>query len=112
MTAAVQMNTRLDKVTKIAGDAVFARYGYTPSAAVQSLWAYVVQHDELPAFMPSRTPKKSKEEAVAEIRDNAGMAVRMFSDMLGIPLDQGRLEELSYDELRELSWEERGYLRG
>ncbi|MDM8271302.1 type II toxin-antitoxin system RelB/DinJ family antitoxin [Thermophilibacter provencensis] len=41
-----QMNTRIDAALKEAGDAVLARLGYSPSAAVRGLWQYMVDHQE------------------------------------------------------------------
>ena len=41
-----QMNTRMDATLKEAGDAVLARLGYTPSAAVRGLWRFVVTHQD------------------------------------------------------------------
>lgn len=42
----VQMNTRIDERLKELGDDVLRRMGYTPSAAVRSLWRYVVGHQD------------------------------------------------------------------
>ena len=41
-----QMNTRIDASLKEAGDAVLARMGYSPSAAVRGLWQFVVDHQD------------------------------------------------------------------
>ena len=41
-----QMNTRIDIALKEAGDAVLARLGYSPSAAVRGLWQFVVDHQD------------------------------------------------------------------
>ena len=41
-----QMNTRIDAALKEAGDAVLARFGYSPSAAVRGLWQFVVDHQD------------------------------------------------------------------
>lgn len=41
-----QMNTRIDAALKEAGDAVLARLGYSPSAAVRGLWQFVVDHQD------------------------------------------------------------------
>lgn len=41
-----QMNTRIDATLKEAGDAVLARLGYSPSAAVRGLWQFVVDHQD------------------------------------------------------------------
>ena len=41
-----QMNTRIDMALKEAGDAVLARLGYSPSAAVRGFWQFVVDHQD------------------------------------------------------------------
>ena len=41
-----QMNTRIDASLKEAGDAVLARLGCSPSAAVRGLWQFVVDHQD------------------------------------------------------------------
>lgn len=45
-TRQTQMNTRIDAALKEAGDAVLARLGYSPSAAVRGLWQFVVDHQD------------------------------------------------------------------
>ena len=45
---ATQMNVRLDRELKRAGDAVLAGHGYTPSCAVRALWEYLSVHAKLP----------------------------------------------------------------
>lgn len=108
MATTVQMNTRIDKGLKAAGDEVLHRYGYSPSSAVQALWGFVVEHNSLPEFMPVKDTNKAKVERAKEIEASAGMAVRLFEEKTGIHLDMSVLDALSYDELRELAWKERG----
>lgn len=38
----IQMNVRIDRQLKEAGDAVLAHIGMTPSKAVRTLWEYLV----------------------------------------------------------------------
>ncbi len=40
------MNTRIDASLKKTGDAVLARLGYSPSAAVRGLWQYIVDNQD------------------------------------------------------------------
>lgn len=47
----VQMNVRMDRQLKEAGDAVLAHIGMTPSQAVRTLWEYLVVN----GCMPSRS---------------------------------------------------------
>ena len=38
--ASMQMNVRIDKEDKLAGDEAFESIGYTPSKIVQAVWSY------------------------------------------------------------------------
>lgn len=53
--ATVQMSIRIDEKLKAQGDAVFARYGFTPSQAVQAIWAYVASRQSVPEFLVHRS---------------------------------------------------------
>lgn len=44
----VQMNVRMDRQLKEAGDAVLQRIGMTPSQAVRELWSYLVERGRMP----------------------------------------------------------------
>ncbi len=108
MAATIQMNTRISKALKQSGDAVLERNGYTPSSAVRALWLYLSEHGTLPSFMPKAKNAASNDERAAEIESNAGMAVRMLEDLIGKENVRRQDDELSYDELKELAWEDRG----
>lgn len=108
MAATIQMNTRISKALKQSGDAVLERNGYTPSSAVRALWLYLSEHGSLPSFMPKAKNTTSKDERAAEIESNTGMAIRMLEDLIGKERVSGQDDELSYEELRELAWEDRG----
>lgn len=45
----VQMNVRIDRQLKEAGDAVLAHLGMTPSQAVRALWEYLVVNGRMPS---------------------------------------------------------------
>lgn len=47
-TRPVQMNVRMNRQLKEAGDAVLSRMGMTPSQAVRSLWEYLVVQGKVP----------------------------------------------------------------
>lgn len=47
-TRPVQMNVRMDRQLKEAGDAVLSRMGMTPSQVVRSLWEYLVVQGKAP----------------------------------------------------------------
>lgn len=108
MAATIQMNIRISKALKQSGDAVLERNGYTPSSAVRALWLYLSEHGSLPSFMPKAKNATSKDERAAEIESNTGMAIRMLEDLIGKERVSGQDDELSYEELRELAWEDRG----
>ena len=55
-----------------------------------------------------RYSKPEADERAAEIESNAGMAVRMLEDLIGKENVRRQDDELSYDELKELAWEDRG----
>mgnify|MGYP002577295429 CR=1 FL=1 len=107
----VQMNTRIGVGIKHTGDEVLRRYGYTPSSAVQALWTYLAEHNALPPFMPSKAKASDLEARKQEVADNAGFAIRLAVEAGVISSDTSWVDELDYDELRELSWEERGAFR-
>lgn len=107
----VQMNTRIGVEIKRTGDEVLRRYGYTPSSAVQALWTYLAEHNALPPFMPSKAKASDLEARKQEVADNAGFAIRLAVEAGVISPDTSWVDELDYDELRELSWEERGAFR-
>lgn len=44
----VQMNVRMDRQLKEAGDAVLAHIGMTPSQAVRELWQYLTENGHMP----------------------------------------------------------------
>lgn len=43
-----QMNVRMDRQLKEAGDAVLASLGMTPSQAVRELWQYLTENGHMP----------------------------------------------------------------
>lgn len=47
-TRPVQMNVRMNRQLKEAGDAVLSQLGMTPSQAVRSLWKYLVVQNRIP----------------------------------------------------------------
>lgn len=82
-----QMNVRMDRSVKRAGDAVLATLGCTPSQAVRALWGYLVSHAALPAELdhllrqgaldegadePARDVRLDGERMVAEFYERIG----------------------------------------
>jgi len=83
MTTA-QMNIRIDDALKNRGDAVFRRYGVTPSDAVRALWNYTAEHEELPEFIDSHATDAAQEKLRLSVRESSGMATRLLEEMTGI----------------------------
>ena len=99
----MQMNTRIDDDLKLGGDAVLRRYGLTPSSAVRALWQYLVTTNSLPEFLLDERPKHSAaNDALERAEAGQGLALKLAHEagMLG------KLDALSYDELREVAFEE------
>lgn len=107
-----QMNTRIDAALKEAGDAVLARFGYSPSAAVRGLWQFVVDHQDDAASVR----KVIAPDAAGALSDEAARKASAIADLrslyaqtaqeLGIPGNSG-VGLPSWDDLREDWYDER-----
>ena len=107
-----QMNTRIDMALKEAGDAVLARLGYSPSAAVRGLWQFVVDHQDDAASVR----KVIAPDAVTALSDEAARKASAITSLrslyaqtareLGIPGNDG-VGLPSWDDLREDWYHER-----
>ena len=107
-----QMNTRIDASLKEAGDAVLARMGYSPSAAVRGLWQFVVGHqDDVASVREVLEP-----DAASSLTDEAARKASAIADLrslyaqtaqeLGIP-GNSVIGLPSWDDLREDWYDER-----
>ena len=107
-----QMNTRIDIALKEAGDAVLARLGYSPSAAVRGLWQFVVDHQDDAASVR----KVIAPDAATALSDEAARKTSAITGLrslyaqtaqeLGIP-GNGGVGLPSWDDLREDWYDER-----
>ncbi len=99
-----QINARLNIDLKREGDAVLARFGTSATEAIRSLWSYLAQTKQLPDFMAHKdvTVQENVGTCTAPV-DGAGLALRMASER---GLATGRIQELSYQDLRVLAFEE------
>ncbi len=104
----VQMNVRMDRQLKDAGDAVLAQIGMTPSQAVRELWQYLTENGHMPV-------KKNNDEALPDdIRSKArsshvseGAAlVSSFYERFSIQRPSSD-EAFDYDELYDQMMSER-----
>ncbi len=104
-----QMNVRLDRELKRAGDAVLAGHGYTPSCAVRALWEYLSVHAKLPDAL-ERVLRQGDLEAASPSPDSvAAEGARIaaeFYERAGIeqptdPVDYEVLRsDAAHDQLR------------
>lgn len=107
-----QMNTRIDASLKEAGDAVLARLGYSPSAAVRGLWQFIVDHQDDAASVR----KVIEPDAASALSDEAARKASAITSLrslyaqtareLGIPGDDGA-DIPFWDDLREDWYDER-----
>lgn len=107
-----QMNTRIDATLKEAGDAVLARLGYSPSAAVRGLWQFMVDHQDDAASVrkviePGLASALSDESArkASAIGGLRSLYARTARE-LGISGNDGA-DIPSWDDLREDWYDER-----
>lgn len=107
-----QMNTRIDATLKEAGDAVLARLGYSPSAAVRGLWQFVVDHQDDAAsvrkVIEPGVASALSDESARKASAIAGLRslYAQTAQELGIPGNDGA-DIPSWDDLREDWYDER-----
>ena len=107
-----QMNTRIDASLKEAGDAVLARMGYSPSAAVRGLWQFVVDHqDDVVSVREVLEP-----DAASALTDEAARKASAIADLRSLYVQTARELGISgsgvanlptWDDLREDWYDER-----
>ena len=107
-----QMNTRMDAALKEAGDAVLARLGYSPSAAVRGLWQFVVDHQDDAASV-RKVIEPGAASALSDESARKASAITCLRSLyaqtareLGIPGNDGA-DIPSWDDLREDWYDER-----
>lgn len=95
-----QMNVRMDRQLKEAGDAVLASLGMTPSQAVRALWEYLVVNGCMPS--KSGAALSSSDMAVAASMESTAVQgshiVRDACLRYGIPIPEFSGD---YDDLYE-----------
>ena len=107
-----QMNTRIDATLKEAGDAVLARLGYSPSAAVRGLWQFVVDHQgdaaSVREVIAPGVATALSDEAARKASAIAGLRslYAQTANELGIS-GSGGVDLPSWDDLREGWYDER-----
>ena len=104
-----QMNVRIDRQLKEAGDAVLAHLGMTPSQAVRELWQYLTENGHMPV-----TKKDNGEVLSDDIRSKASPShvsegaalISNFYERFSIQRP-GSDEAFDYDELYDQMMSER-----
>ena len=84
------LTVRLDEDLKRRGTEVLRRQGFSPSSAVQKLFAYVVAHDELP-FPDKERPSKDQIRQMVTLLDSFHTAD--IPPMSDVEIRDARLEE-------------------
>lgn len=102
----VQMNVRMDRQLKEAGDAVLASLGMTPSQAVRALWEYLVINERMPSKEGSAgIPSDEANQRFVESRAAQGSHIIRDSCLkYGIPIPEFSGD---YDDLYEEAMAER-----
>ncbi len=107
--SAVQMNVRLDDALKASGDAVLARYGYTPSQVVRAVWEQLVLGDRIPAVLKHRLDQRrfdeGRDEARGSVEEDEG--IRLVTEFYRRFDISEPAESFDYETLREEAAEER-----
>lgn len=105
-TRPVQMNVRIDRQLKEAGDTVLAHIGMTPSQAVRALWEYLVINERMPSKEGSAEilSDEANQRFVESRAAQGGHIIRDACLKYGIPVP-----DLSgdYDDLYEEAMAER-----
>ena len=105
-----QLSARIDVQDKRRGDATLARFGASATQAIRALWRYLAEVQRLPDFMSQdETVSEAATNTVATVppslaAEGAGMALSMARER-GL-VSASEVEAVSYDELRDLAFEE------
>lgn len=105
----VQMNVRMDRQLKEAGDAVLAHIGMTPSQAVRELWQYLTENGHMPVekknddeVLPDDIRSKASSSRVSE----GAALISNFYERFSIQRPSPD-EAFDYDELYDQMMSER-----
>lgn len=99
-TRPVQMNVRIDRQLKEAGDTVLAHIGMTPSQAVRALWEYLVINERMPSKEGSAEilSDEANQRFVESRAEQGGHIIRDSCLKYGIPIPEFSGD---YDDLYE-----------
>lgn len=102
----IQMNVRIDRQLKEAGDAVLTHIGMTPSQAVRTLWEYLVVNGRMPSKGDAAAPVSGGVEP-RRMESRAAQGSHIVRDSClkyGIPIPEFSGD---YDDLYEEAMAER-----
>ena len=116
-TDMVQMNVRIPRALKVAGDEALASVGFTPSGAVRALWEKVAERGEGLSEIVSLLSGTSDAHAMASLDDDDPVfrGQRIIDDGLrAMGIDPSRLKPsgLSDEELMEAAYYDKMAERG
>lgn len=102
--ATAQLNVRIDKDLKAAGDAVLERFGVPAVQIIRDAWQYMAENQRIPQFGNNLAKQDDAKRIDAErrIETQAGMALRLAREA-GL---RGELETMTFEQLRETAYEE------
>ena len=98
-----QVNARLGAQIKREGDATLARFGASATDAIRALWGYLASAKRLPDFMVQDSPVVEASPRPAQATQGAGLALSLAREG---GLSTRGIRDLSYQELRDLAFEE------
>ena len=109
----VQMNVRIPRALKVAGDEALASVGFTPSEVVRAVWEKAAKRGKDLAEVIGVLRGKGEEAAVTVNKEaiepvlSAQRAITEGMRELGVDLSASQAPALSYKELREMARLER-----
>ncbi|MBR2834829.1 MAG: hypothetical protein IKE43_03830 [Coriobacteriales bacterium] len=103
MSRDMQMNVRIDSSLKYRGDAVLAKAGYSPSAAVRAVWQFAADNERNPAYVGNvlkfKPEHSGTETASREVHPS--QLIEQFLSKRLAGTGTSLIKELSYKELRD-----------
>ena len=116
MAEMIQLNTRIDRELKEAGDSALSLIGFNPSQAVRALWEKAARRgrdlEEVAELLSSAEERKLKEGAPTEAQDVIRQGWELMDDVyasLGVdlelehdfPSDDDLLERALFERMAE-----------
>ena len=116
MAEMIQLNARIDRELKAAGDSALSLIGFSPSQAVRALWGKAARRgkdlEEVAELLSQTTGRRLKEEATTEAQDAVRQGWELMDDVyasLGVdlelehdfPSDDDLLERALFERMAE-----------